>query len=54
MFITNNHTSLHLGSKEKLVKHQKVSKYYEYDCLENSSLLFMRLLIAPTVKKSNI
>ena len=54
MFISNNHTSLHLGSKEKLVKHQKVSKYYEYDCLENFSLLCMHLLTAPTVENTHI
>ena len=32
MFITNSHSSFHLWSKENLVKHQKVSKYYEHDC----------------------
>ena len=32
MFITNNHTSFHLWWKENLVRHQKVSKYYDHDC----------------------
>ena len=32
MFITNNRASFHLRWKETLVKHQKVSKYYENDC----------------------
>ena len=32
MFISNNRASFHLWWKENLVKHQKVSKYYENDC----------------------
>ena len=32
MFISNNRTLFHLWRKENLVKHQKVSKYYETDC----------------------
>ena len=32
MLITNNSASFHLWEKENLVKHQKVSKYYENDC----------------------
>ena len=32
MFITNNHNSFHLWWKKNLVKHQKVSKYYDQDC----------------------
>ena len=31
-FINNNRTSFHLRWKKNLVKHQKVSKYYETDC----------------------
>ena len=31
MFISNNHALLHFWCKENLVKHQKVSKYYEND-----------------------
>ena len=41
MFITNNRATLHLWWKENLVKHQKVSKYYENDCLKNFLVLFM-------------
>ena len=37
MFVSNNRPSFHLWWKENLVKHQKVSKYYETDC---SSRLF--------------
>ena len=33
------------SEKENLVKHQKVSKFYEIDCLENFILLFSSLLI---------
>ena len=36
MFVSNNQASFHLWWKEKLVKHQNVSKYYEND---SSSLL---------------
>ena len=32
LFISNNCASFHLWWKENLVKHQKVSKYYENDC----------------------
>ena len=32
MYISNNQASLHFWSKENLIKHQKVSKYYENDC----------------------
>ena len=54
MFISNNRTSFHLWWKENLVKHPKVSKYYEADCLQNFILLFMFLLTAKLVKKSHI
>ena len=37
MFITNNHDSFHLWWNENLVKHQKVSKYYDQDCSTDSS-----------------
>ena len=33
-----------------MVKHQKISEYYENDCLQNFFLLFMLLLAAPLVK----
>ena len=32
-FITYNHASFYLWWKENLLNYQKVSKYYEYDCL---------------------
>ena len=54
MFISNNRASFHLWCKENLVKHQKVSKYYENDCLQNFILLFMPLLTTPVVNNSHI
>ena len=50
MFVTNNWALFHLWWKEDLVKHQKVSKYYEKDCLQNFLMLFMSLLTASIVK----
>ena len=32
IFISNNRASAHLWWKENLVKHQRVTKYYENDC----------------------
>ena len=32
MFLSNNCPSFHLWREENLVKHRKVSKYYETDC----------------------
>ena len=40
--------------EEHLVKHGKVSKYYETDCLENYPLLFILLVITKSVKNSDI
>ena len=40
--------------KQNLVKHQKVSKHYENDCLLNFLLLFISLLGVPIVKRSHI
>ena len=37
-----------------MVKHQKVSKYYENDCLQIFPLRFMSLLTASVVKNSRI
>ena len=54
MFITNKRASFHLQRKENVVKHQKVSKYYENDWLQNFFLLFMSLLTDPVVKNSHI
>ena len=39
--------------KENLLKHQKVSKCYETDCLQSFLLLLMHLLTAPNVKNSH-
>ena len=54
MFITNKRASFYLQRKENVVKHQKVSKYYENDWLQNFFLLFMSLLTDPVVKNSHI
>ena len=54
IFITNNRVSFHLWWNENLVKHRKVSKYYNHDCLQNSPLLFMSLWTAQVVKSSQI
>ena len=40
--------------EEHLVKHGKVSKYYESDCLENCPLLFILLVATQSVKNSDI
>ena len=53
MFIANNRASFHLRWKYNLVKHQKFSKYFDDDCLQNF-LLFLSLLTAPIVKNSYI
>ena len=52
MYISNNCASFHLCQKEKLVKHQIVSKYYENVCLHTFLLLLISLLIAKFVKIS--
>ena len=39
MFINNNLASFHLWWKENLVKHQRVSKYYENDCRSHKQYL---------------
>ena len=54
MFITNDCASFRLYWKESLVKHQKVIKYYENDCLKNFILPFMSLLTVSVVKNSHI
>ena len=40
-FITNNHASFHLLWKKNLLKHQKVSTYYEHGC--SSIMTFNKL-----------
>ena len=42
------------GEKKKLLKHQKVPKYYESGCLKNFLLVFKFLLTAPVDKESHI
>ena len=51
-FININHSSFHLWGKENLLNHQKISKYYEHDYLQNFLLLFMSLLTALIVENS--
>ena len=41
MFISNNPTSFHLSRKGNLVKHQKVSKYFENDCRWLNNLYYL-------------
>ena len=53
-YIINNYSLLHLWWKESLLNYQKVSKYYEHDCLQNVVLLFMSPLKALIVKNSHI
>ena len=53
MFIANNRASFHVRWKDNLVKHQKFSKYFDDDCLQNF-LFFLSLLTAPIVKNSYI
>ena len=53
-FINNNKASFHLWLEGNLVKHQKLSKYYDHGCLQNFCKTFMSLLTVPTVKNSHI
>ena len=53
-FITSNYSSFHLWWKKNLLNYQKVSKYYEHDCLQNFILLFMSLLTVLIVKNAHI
>ena len=50
----NNRASFSLWWKENLLKHQRVSKCYDNDCLQNFLSLFMSLLPAKLVKHSHI
>ena len=52
MFITNNKILFHLWRMKNLVKHEKISKYYDQDCLKNILLPFMSSLRAPIFKSS--
>ena len=53
-FIINNHALLHLWWRENLLKHPKVSKYYDKDFILNLFVLFMSLLTAPFIKSTHI
>ena len=53
MFITINHASFHLWLKKNLVKHKKVSKFFDHDYLQNFVSLFMISLTASFVKSSS-
>ena len=37
IYITSNLDLFHLWGKENLVKHEKVSKYYDHDCTHKFS-----------------
>ena len=54
MYHVYKHALFHLWWKQNLIEHQKVSEYYENDCLQNFLLLFIFLVIAKFVKKSHI
>ena len=51
MFISNDRPSFRLCWKESLGNHQKASKYYAIDCLQNFLWLLMSLL---AVKNSHV
>ena len=50
MFLSNNRRWFRLRRKKNLVKHPKVSQYYETDCLENFILHLMFLLALNLLK----
>ena len=54
MFISNNHPLFNLWWNKNLVKHRKVSKYYETYCLHDFIFLFMFLLTIKKAKNSPI
>ena len=53
MFIRNDRASFHFWASEHLLKHQRVSKYYHNDCLQNVLSRFMSLLTATLDKNSH-
>ena len=55
MFINNNCASFCSLLKEKLVKHQKASKYYDqnFECLQNVFLLFISVISLNCQKQSH-
>ena len=54
MFITNNHPLFLFFWKKNLMKHWKVSDYYEIDCVKIFLLLFKFLLTTIFVTNSHI
>ena len=54
ILLLNNRQSFHLWRMGNLVKHRKVSKYYETDCLQNFLLRYMFLIITNFVKDNHI
>ena len=54
MYLSNIQPSFHLWWKENLVKHGKVSRYYETDCLGNFALLFKFLFLTRFFRNSHI
>ena len=53
MFISNNGASFHLWWKENLVKHWKVSKYYETDC-SKTIYYWQKLFLLTLVSHSKV
>ena len=57
MFISNNYALFYLWLKDKLVKHQKVSKYYENEysyrpfALSNMAKIFLISHILQNIKR---
>ena len=54
MYISNNPTLCHLLLKENLLKHRRVWKFYENDCLQSFLLLFMSSITAKLFRNSHI
>ena len=52
--IINKRALFHFWWKQNWVKFQKISEYYENDCLQNIGLFFMSLWKAPIVKHSRL
>ena len=58
MLISNNRALFHLWWKENLVKHQKVSKYYENDCTiqrkENSDVEIVSISLLNGIEERDL
>ena len=53
MFIANDCTSFWFCANKNLLKHQRISKYYDNVCFQNLILRFMSLLTAKFDKNSH-